>query len=86
MIHGEYMSVYQDKHTGQWRPNKNPHRRVDQELFGGLFRDLLNIRDCESIPSLDKYIKLLEECVKRGKPRERHTELKTHYMFMNQRR
>ena len=79
------MSVYQDKHTGMWRPNKNPRRQVNQELFGGLFRDLLNIPDCRSIPSLDSYIGKFEEYLKSKATRERHNELKAHYMFMNQR-
>ena len=85
MIHSEYMTVYKDKNTGLWRPNKNPHRRVDQDLFTELFRDLLNISDCDNIPPLGPYISRFEDCLKRMKTRERHTELKTHYQFMNQR-
>ena len=85
MIHSEYMKVYYDKHSGVWLPNKSPHRRVDQHLFGEMFKNLLNIPDCDNIPSLDEYIVRFEECLKRIETRVRHTELKTHYQFMNQR-
>ena len=85
MVHNEYMKVHQDRSTGLWKPTRAPHRRVDKELFTTLFRDLLNIRDCYSIPPLTKYIAEFEACLKRISPRDRHLQLQNHYQFMSQR-
>ena len=84
MIHNEYLTVKSDA-SGCWMPVKKPHRRLDQEVFSKLYKDLLNIPDCESIPSLEPYIELLENSFKKIATRLRHDELKNHYFFINQR-
>lgn len=84
MIHGQYMKVLQDKVSGVWKPDKKPHRRVNQELYGEMFTELLNISDCESIPPLSRYITLFEEYLSGIKTKEKHQQLKTHYLFMSQ--
>jgi len=60
LLHDSYMDIVQDPKTERWRA-KEPFKRYWQtDLWEELFDTMLNIPDCNSIPSLSVYRTKLE--------------------------
>lgn len=83
LFHNEYMKVCYDKRVKKWMPVSKPPRRVNRELFEELFSDLLNIKDCTSIPPLDSHIAKLQDYLHSISASERRKQLKSHYSFVS---
>jgi len=83
LLHNEYMKVRYDTRTKKWMPTNKPPRRVNRELFEGLFSDLLNIENCKSIPPLDGYISKLQNYLQSIGASDRRKQLRSHYSFMS---
>jgi hypothetical protein len=61
MLHGEYMETIQDAKTLRWRPKEAFKRYHATELWQPFFDACLNIRNCNSLPSLSEWKSKLEQ-------------------------
>lgn len=74
LLHNDYMEVEQDDNQ-KWMPRKKFKRYWQQDMWKLLFSNLLNIRDCDSIPPLRVYREAMENYLYDPQVKERQLSL-----------
>lgn len=69
LLHGNFIDVIRDPRTKDLMP-KMPFKRYHQaDLWRPLFRDFLNITDCNNIPDVSQHRRRFEEHLKKNPPK-----------------
>lgn len=60
LLLGRYMEVVQRNSNGVWMPKSALPRYVQRQVWETIFRTLLNVRDCRTMPNLQELKTLLK--------------------------